>query len=133
MRRVVNTGTLCAIAVEKHFVKIKRRNFIMDSEADIKAEITFLTSAEGGRTRPTYSGYRPAHLVKDNYLTTGMHDYEKDEVQPGETVIGTIRFLSPEAYPKSLWLEKIIPIQEGSRVVGFAKVIEIYNEILRND
>ena len=100
---------------------------------DLEADITFLTSAEGGRTRPIYSGYRPAHLVKDNYLTTGIHHYEKDEVQPGDTVIGTIRFLSPEAYPKSLWLEKIIRIQEGSRLIGFAKVIEIYNEILRND
>lgn len=66
------------------------------SAPDIEAKITFLKNGE--RTRPVFSGYRPAHLVADNYLTTGTHHYyEKDIVEMGETALGTITFISPEA------------------------------------
>ena len=84
---------------------------------DIEAVITFLKTEEGGRNSPYSSGYRPAHLVKDDYLTTGTHNYfGKDEVLPGETVTGTITFITPEAYPHCLWKGKVINIQEGSYV-----------------
>lgn len=59
-------------------------------DPDIEAIISFLKTENGGRTSPCISGYRPTHLVKDNYLTTGTHNYlDKDEVLPGETVAGT--------------------------------------------
>ncbi|TCS93795.1 hypothetical protein [Hazenella coriacea] len=37
---------------------------------DIEAKIRFLTTEEGGRGNPVFSGYCPAHLVKKGYLTT---------------------------------------------------------------
>jgi translation elongation factor EF-Tu-like GTPase len=100
---------------------------------DIEALITFFKTDEGGRGVPCYSGYRPAHLVKDDYLTTGVHQYYgKEKVLPGESVIGTITFISPEAYSNCLWEGKIIDIQEeGSKIIGYAKVTRIFNEILR--
>lgn len=98
---------------------------------DIEAVITFLKREEGGRKTPVSSGYRPAHLVKDDYLTTGVHQYYSDEnVLPGETVLGTITFITPEAYPNCLWEEKMIKIQEGGRLVGYAKVVKIFNDLL---
>jgi len=99
---------------------------------DIEAIISFLTIDEGGRTSPVSSGYRPGHLVKEDYLTTGEHYYlDKIEVGPGQSVLGNIKFISPEAYPNCLHEGKIISIQEGSRVVGYAKVTKIFNDLLR--
>ncbi|MBP3966538.1 hypothetical protein [Paenibacillus lignilyticus] len=101
---------------------------------DIEAKITFLVSdgKGNGRHKPARSGYRPAHLVRDDYLTTGTHQYYGDVIaQPGETVLGTIAFITPEVYPRTLWIGKIIRIQEGSRIVGHAEVTQIFNEILK--
>jgi len=101
---------------------------------DIEAKITLITTDGCGAGRHTvaYSGYRPAHLITDDYLTTGEHYYYSDAVaEPGKTVMGTITFLSPEAYPRTLWIGKKIRIQEGSRIVGYAEVTQIFNELLR--
>lgn len=101
---------------------------------DIEAKITFLQSdgKGNGRNKPAYSGYRPAHLIRDDCLTTGQHHYYGDAVvQPGETVMGTVSFITPEVYPRTLWIGKIIRIQEASRIVGYAEVTRILNESLR--
>ena len=77
------------------------------------------------------SGYRPDHLIKDDYLTCGVHIYYKDGlVMPNETVSGTITFIAPETCSHSLWIGKIINIQEGARIVGTAEIIKIHNPIL---
>lgn len=99
--------------------------------SDVEVLFTFLKTEEGGRKYPCCSGYRPDHLIKDDYLTTGVHQYkDKIKVLPGESAIGTITFITPEAYPHCLWEGKIINIQEGSRIVGLAKVTKIYNDLL---
>ena len=98
---------------------------------DVEAQVRFLSTSEGGRHKPAFSGYRPAHLVRDDYLTTGVHDYlDTTEAKPGETVRATITFISPAAYPGSLWIGKVINVQEGGRVVGHATITKIYNELL---
>ncbi|KUP23368.1 hypothetical protein [Paenibacillus sp. DMB5] len=99
----------------------------------IAAKITLLKSdgKGSGRDRPARSGYRPAHLMKDDYLTTGIHKYYGDVlVQPGDSVMGTITFITPEYYPQTLWIGRILTIQEGSRIVGYAEVTQIYNKVL---
>jgi translation elongation factor EF-Tu-like GTPase len=98
---------------------------------DVEAEITLLSTAMGGRRLAASSGYRPQHKVRDDYLTTGSHDYlGRAQVYPGETVKGTISFITPEAYPNCLWVGQIIEIQEGSRIVGQAKITKIMNLLL---
>ena len=80
---------------------------------------------------PFGQGYRPAHLVRPDYLTTGIHHYlDKEEVYFGETALAEIAFLSPEVYPKCLWVGKRIPFQEGSRITGYATITKIFNKIL---
>lgn len=84
------------------------------------------------RSTPFFDGYRPDHLIKDDYLTTGTHKYyDKDSVKIGESVLGSITFITPEEYPNCLWEGKKISIQEGSKVVGYAVVVKILNELLR--
>lgn len=94
---------------------------------DVEVEFIF----NGTKKNPVVSGYRPDHLIKDNYLTCGVHNYHKDGlVMPDESVLGTITFITPEVYPHCLWIGKEINIQEGARIVGTAKIISIHNPIL---
>ena len=52
-------------------------------------------------------GYRPGHLVTENYVTTGIHHYyETNIVAPDGIATGTITFLTPEFYPHCLWAGK---------------------------
>lgn len=79
-----------------------------------------------------FDGYRPAHLVQKDYLTSGTHKYyDVDVIEFGESALGSITFMTPEAYPHCLWEGKKITIQEGSKVVGYAIVVKIFNELLR--
>lgn len=99
---------------------------------DVEAQVRFLSTSEGGRHGPAVSGYRPAHAVRDDYLTTGFHDYlDADEAKPGDSVRATITFITPEAYPGTLWVGKVVAVQEGEHVVGFATITKIFNEVLR--
>lgn len=91
---------------------------------DIRARITVTKES------PVYNGYRPAHLI-GSYLTTGVHKYFNTEVlKNGETAEGTITFISPEYYPHSLKVGMRLIFQEGSRITGYAEILEIYNELL---
>ena len=95
------------------------------TKPDIKARIT-LTGRDF-----VASGYRPAHLIND-YLTTGLHNYLGCELlEKGQTVDGTITFITPEEYPNSITVGMRIVFQEGAKTTGFAEVTEIYNESLK--
>ena len=98
---------------------------------NILPDIEVIFEFNGLRTNPANNGYRPAHLIVDNYLTTGVHHYyDIDAVPPNGSAKGTITFISPEAYPHCLWIGKKISIQEGARIVGYATITNIYNPIL---
>lgn len=95
--------------------------------ADVKAIIRL----NGLRQTPAADGYRPAHRIKPDYLTTGIHHYTgQDFLCPGGICEGTITFLTPEVYPHCLQIGQIIDIQEGERIVGTAEILEIYNKLL---
>lgn len=101
---------------------------IFEEEPDVEAFFEF----NGTRKSPAFDGYRPAHLVNETYLTTGVHHYyDVKQVSPNGTAEGTITFLSPEAYPHCLWIGKKINIQEGARIVGYATITKIFNPILK--
>ena len=100
---------------------------IFDRAPDVEVSFHF----NGTRKNPAVNGYRPAHRITDTYLTTGIHHYFGTESVPADgTAQGTITFLSPDAYPHSLWIGKKIAIQEGERIVGYATVLKIYNPVL---
>lgn len=75
----------------------------MNRSPDVEVIFEF----NGTRKNPANDGYRPTHLVMDDYLTTGIHHYYGVEsVPPNGTAKGTITFLSPESYPHCLWIGK---------------------------
>lgn len=92
-------------------------------------EVTFRFN--GTRRGPAADGYRPAHRIREDYLTSGLHRYYGvKEVAPDGSARGTITFITPEAYPHTLWPGKIIDICEGERIVGTATVEKVLNPIL---
>ena len=96
-----------------------------------KPDVEVLFEFNNTRKTPVEHGYRPAHAVKPDYLTTGVHHYyNTDVVQPGDSALGTITFITPEYYPHCLWVGKRMAMQEGSRVVGYATIRKIFNPIL---
>ena len=100
---------------------------ILNLPPDVEVLFEFI----GVRKWKIHDGYRPSHLVTDNYLTTGIHHYyDVDFVAPDGSAKGTIKFITPEAYPRCLWIGKRIAIQEGARIVGWATVTKIYNAVL---
>ena len=99
----------------------------MNTTPDIEVIFEF----NGTKKHSVVDGYRPAHLVTEDYLTTGVHHYyEVNVVPPNGTAKGTITFITPEAYPRCLWIGKKINIQEGAHIVGYATITKIFNQIL---
>ena len=104
---------------------VLKQCFEIQPDVEVKFEFNMT------RKTPVKSGYRPHHLVKDDYTTTGVHQYfNMDQVAPGETAYGTITFITPEAYPHCLSEGKIIQISEGEQIVGYATVVKVLNPLL---
>lgn len=98
----------------------------MQLKPDVEAIFEFI----GSRKDKLYEGYRPAHLIHENYLTSGVHSYYNLGVDTDKELKGTITFISPEAYPACLWIGKQITMYEGKTVVGHATITNIFNSIL---
>ncbi len=100
---------------------------IYNQDSDIEVLFEF----NGTRNSPAADGYRPAHQITNDYLTTGLHHYYDVQTVPSDgTAKGTITFISPEEYPNCLWVGKKLNIQEGTRIVGRATVLKIFNPVL---
>ncbi|MBK9940612.1 MAG: hypothetical protein IPP13_03190 [Kouleothrix sp.] len=92
---------------------------------DIEAEITFLTTEQGGRKTPAFSGYRP-QFYYDGHDWDAVHDYgDIAQVAPGQTVTAFLSFLSPEYHIDRLYPGKEFQLREGQRVIGCGRVTKI--------
>lgn len=100
---------------------------IFDRAPDVEVIFHF----NGTRRGPAADGYRSAHRIREDYLTTGVHHYfDAAQVAPDGEARGTITFITPEAYPHTLCVGKTIDICEGERVVGTATVETVLNPLL---
>jgi translation elongation factor EF-Tu-like GTPase len=92
---------------------------------DIKAQITFLRTDEGGRQGPAFSGYRPQFYYEGEDWDA-VQTYEKEgPVFPGETVTAYLGFLSPEHHAGKIRVGMNFLCREGSRTVARGHVLEI--------
>ena len=103
------------------------------TEYDIKAEVINLRKSGN----PFANNYRPMFKIsnKQPYLTTGQISF-KDEnfmLTVNEKTEAYISFLSPEVYPHTLWVGKVVQFFEGENLTGEAKVLEIHNKLLETD
>jgi elongation factor Tu len=103
----------------------------MNRPHDVEGEFRLLSPKEGGRHRPVISGYRPTHKLHENYLTSGQHEYlGVDQIAPGEVARVGVWFITPDVYPRSLWIGREIDVMEGSRIIGKLVITKIFNHIL---
>jgi elongation factor Tu len=96
----------------------------------LRADVEVLFEFIGQRKEKLFEGYRPAHLVKKDYLTTGVHSYYDFDENSYDEIVGTITFISPEEYPACMWIGKKIEMYEGTSLIGHATIRKIFNPIL---
>ena len=103
----------------------------MKEEHDALVEVTLLKTEQGGRESPIFCGYRGCHLIKEDYLTSSSMKFINDEmISPSDTRLALVQYITPEVYPASLWVGKKMNLQEGSKVIGYTVVKEVYNNTL---
>ena len=99
--------------------------------ADCLARVRLLTTDAGGRQTPVASGYRPHHNLREDYLSSGIHQFlETELLHPGDSTLANIQFGPPQHYPHCLWRGRVLRIQEGGRLVGYAEIIDVFNPLL---
>ena len=87
--------------------------------------MTFLTTEEGGRRGPTFSGYRP-QFYYDGHDWDAIHEYiEVEIVMPGDTVKAYLAFLSPHHHVGKLYVGQKFLIREGARTIATGHITKI--------
>ncbi len=87
-----------------------------------KAEVYVLTSKEGGREKPFFTGYRPQFFFRTTDVTGSITLPEGTEmVMPGDNVTMEVDLIQPIAVESNLRFA----IREGGRTIGSGVVTEI--------
>ena len=97
------------------------------------AEVLFELTAPrlDGSEKQVFSGYRPEYDIRPNYLTCTHHDFDDPAgAVTGKPVRARIWFLTPEVYPFTLWIGRVLKVSEGSRIVGRATITKVTNNLL---
>jgi elongation factor Tu len=88
----------------------------------LKAEVYVLTSKEGGREKPFFSGYRPQFFFRTTDVTGSISLPEGTEmVMPGDNVNMEVELHQPIAIETTLKFA----IREGGRTIGSGVVTDI--------
>lgn len=97
----------------------------MPVHKDIEAEIYFLTTEEGGRSTPAFTGYRPQfHYNEQDWDASHIYP-DVEVVNPGETVRAYLGFLSPQEHFGKVSVGMEFLVREGARTVGKGVVTKI--------
>ena len=87
-----------------------------------KAEVYVLTSKEGGREKPFFTGYRPQFFFRTTDVTGSIELPEGTEmVMPGDNVNMNVELIQPIAIEETLKFA----IREGGRTIGSGVVTEV--------
>ena len=105
----------------------------METKSHFIAELSYLSTENGGRNTAAKSGYRPqVEFDFTEKQTSGIQKFiGKDEVKPGEKVLAEITVLSPKFFENKLEVGMEFKFNEGSKIIGTGKVIEIQNQSLQ--
>jgi translation elongation factor EF-Tu-like GTPase len=93
--------------------------------ADVEVELTLLPTEHGGRRSPAGQGYRP-QFYYGNEDCDALYEYAIDEeIPPGKLVRARLTFLRPEHHLGRVFMGMPFLLREGSRVVGYGRVIAL--------
>ena len=93
----------------------------------ISAKIYFLSSEEGGRKTPIFSGYRPALYFGEQQTDGAITLTSSDRAVPGTECEVVIKLLHPEHLGDALKPMATFEAKEGSRLVGRGQVLCIHH------
>lgn len=104
----------------------------MNKQPDFIAELQYLTTEEGGRKTPAFSGYRPqVKFAFSNNQTSGQQKFiNKETVYPGDKVFAEIAIISTDFLVDKLEIGLAFDFREGSRIIGTGIITEILNPFL---
>jgi translation elongation factor EF-Tu-like GTPase len=94
---------------------------------DVEAELTFLTTEEGGRQSFVLSGYRPQFFYGGEDHVAIQEFLGKERVYPGESVTIHVHLLHPELLYRRMRLGDSFTLREGLRVVAKGRITRILN------
>lgn len=96
-------------------------------QPDIIAQVTLLSTTEGGRQGPTPSNYFGCPLGFENeYFDVRLDLSEVGSVAPGDTVRVPAKFLCPDLIKNRLSVGCVFILWEGKKI-GEGKVLEVIN------
>jgi hypothetical protein len=125
------TGGEIEVAAYNYFYDNKLQ--VDKGEADFIATLTYLTTEQGGRQTPVFSGYRPH--VKFEFAemqTSGQQTFiDRKIIYPGDTVEVEIKILSVDYFAGQLNEKMKFDFREGSRIIGTGQIKHIINGRLR--
>jgi translation elongation factor EF-Tu-like GTPase len=97
---------------------------VSDHEPHVEAELTFLTTEEGGRTQPAASGYFPTIFYDGrNWMARFTFLTDSGWAQLGETVVASVWLFSPEQQRVSLQPGMTFEVREGSQTVARGRIL----------
>jgi translation elongation factor EF-Tu-like GTPase len=101
---------------------------------DIEAEVTFIPTEQGGRTKAAWQNYRVDHdFGIPGTLNVAQHEFVNcDEAVPGKTVKSRLWFMAPELQKGRLHPGFKFTVQESSRVVAHGVIVSVLNEALNS-
>jgi translation elongation factor EF-Tu-like GTPase len=98
---------------------------VLPQDYDIEAEITYLTTEEGGRKHPVSTGYTPQFFY-DGRDWDAVHRYPDTElVMPGQTARAYLMFVSPQCHVGRVFPGKDFLIREGPHTIARGHVTKI--------
>jgi Elongation factor Tu C-terminal domain len=125
------TGGNIEVAAYEYFHNNKLQ--VDKGEADFIAVLTYLTTEQGGRQTPAFSGYRPQ--VKFDFSemqTSGQQRFiDRQIVYPGDTVEAEIKIISVNYFAGQLKEKMSFEFREDSTVIGTGQIKHILNDKLR--
>ena len=87
-----------------------------------------------GTLKLVRTGYRPAYQIRPDYWTSAHHEFsEASSITTGEQCLAEVWLVTPEAYPHTLWIGRVLDVAEGSRVIGQVEILQVLNPLLVAD
>ena len=98
---------------------------------DIEAELHFLSTSAGGKTRPASSGYRADHDFGGSTLFGAHHEFVgADVASPGESIRSLLWLLDPASQVGRLYPGFEFSVQEGQQIVARGVIVHVLNQAL---
>jgi translation elongation factor EF-Tu-like GTPase len=99
---------------------------MMENRSQVRAKVTFLTSAQGGRLTPAISGYKPQLKVGDVFTSCFVWGDTRDQLfAPGVEYRVHLQLPLWQDYQSQIIVGMRVQLQEGSRIVAEGIITEM--------